>query len=255
MEDEDAHRSASAYGVSTPEPLLGFSRMSERQLYRLRAPSSGRELLLARRARQGLHGPRHGRDRSRWWGRCSRCTRRSPACHGRSRRCASATGAISPPRRTSTTARRAAAGWPRCPAERRSHAPRAAARRTRHRARTRRRRLRRRNQVTVQEVPGDPAAADRARRRRGARPRRRPPTPTPTATRQPTPTPAPQRPRPTPEATGEAPADTGTHRRHRRRRHRGAGRRGRGDDRRSRRPRAPNAEEFEDFCATNPGAC
>src|SRR3954454_14868573 len=29
-----------------PEPLLGFRRMSERQLYRLRAPASGREVLL-----------------------------------------------------------------------------------------------------------------------------------------------------------------------------------------------------------------
>ena len=98
--------------------------MSERQLYRLRAPSTGRELLLRRRAGQGLHATRTRARRSRSWGRCSRCTRRSLACHGPSRRCASATGATSRLRRISTTAPRAAAGWPRCPAERRAHAPR-----------------------------------------------------------------------------------------------------------------------------------
>src|SRR4051794_22277860 len=106
----------------------------------------------------------------RWrsWGRCFPWPRRSPTCHGRSRPCAFATGATSPPRRTSTIARRAAAGWPRCPAERRSYASRPAVRRPRHRARRHRRRMWR-LPGSLPGSAGRPAADDRPRHRGGLR--------------------------------------------------------------------------------------
>ena len=43
--------------VRAPVPLLGFPRMSERQLYRLRAPSTGRELLLPAEPGKVYRGP------------------------------------------------------------------------------------------------------------------------------------------------------------------------------------------------------
>ena len=51
---------ATGYG-RPPSPLLGFPRMSERQLYRLRAPSTGRELLLPPSPGKVYTRPGHGR--------------------------------------------------------------------------------------------------------------------------------------------------------------------------------------------------
>ena len=45
VKDRGSHKRHSV-GAVAPGPLLGFPRMSERQLYRLRAPSTGRELLV-----------------------------------------------------------------------------------------------------------------------------------------------------------------------------------------------------------------
>ena len=50
-----------AYRAVAPGPLLGFPRMSERQLYRLRAPSTGRELLVPAEPGKVYTRPRHGR--------------------------------------------------------------------------------------------------------------------------------------------------------------------------------------------------
>ncbi len=60
VKDEDAHE-RSRLRAAPPGPLLRSPPMSEGQLYRLRAPSTGRELLLAAEPGQGLHGPGHGR--------------------------------------------------------------------------------------------------------------------------------------------------------------------------------------------------
>ena len=199
-------------------PLLGSARDGA-STYRLRTPSTGREILVEAEPGHTSTSTARRASRSRSSARCCRSRRRSRSCRGRSRTCGSATGATSWPRRTSTTARRAAAAWPRSRADarlrHRAPAPlHASLHRTR--ARPRRRRLRRQRQ----RRPRGPRPAGRAER---AAPSRAPPTPS----RR---TPAPRRRR---RASADAHRhdadprhrDDGHHRhdrRHRHRRHRPA---------------------------------
>ena len=171
------------------------------------------------------------------------------------RRSGSATGATSPPSATSTTARPAAAGCRRCRASWRSERRARAAPHRDHRRRAAgagRCRLRQRRDAGARgagpagrrRAPGVDRGAGRGRGRRLGRPglarptrtprpttRRRPTTAGPPATR------APRRPTP---AAAEPPRRTPkpTARRTTRRR-----------------PTDSDAEQFEDFCAQNPGAC
>ena len=233
--------------------------MSERQLYRLRAPSSGREMLLAGRAGQGLPRPRDGRAaRGRREGAAARPVEVQPAMGGRDAallqlvRPARPEGPqrlpdVRPPdgRAAPLTSRPppCACSAPRfsSPYSRSPSPPPAAAAAS----------------VAVQEVPGAAGRADRAarqgrrrpvratpapRRRRHARRRRRRPA---------TPTPPP-------------PATTGTHRHDRRHRHRhraptptprgpaaGLGAERPTSDRRPARRRSSSSSSAQQ----NPGAC
>ena len=172
--------SIQARGISAPS--LDPPRSAEpgaRRQPRAGPPAPTRALVALRRNEvapevpdaDALHRPRsdhrsRARSRSTWTARpasrsrssasCCRSPRRRRSCHGRSRTSASATGAISSPRRTSTTARTAAGAWsrsaPEAPVDRADELlchrrsgppswPAAVARRTMAAGRLRRRRL------------------------------------------------------------------------------------------------------------------
>ena len=223
--------------------------MSERQLYRLRAPSYGREIFID--AEPGkVYRTRTRASRSRSWGRCSRCTRRSRACHGPSR---PALLQLVRPARSEGSQRLSHVRPPDGRAAplrggRMRFAPRLAVPIA---CSPCRRRLRRQppspsrspGRPAELEVPGDGAGA-----------RRREPAPTPTATRdgdrrsrvRPAPRPCPRRDRrPPPTRRPTAPTGGGAAALPTTRRRRPT----------SLRPAGSHAEQFEDFCAENPGAC
>ena len=232
------------------------------QLYRLRAPSTGREIVVDGRARPRVHRPRLRASGSRSSGRCFRSRRRSPNCPGPWRTCGSATGATSRPRRTSTTARPAAAVWPHCPADPHCHARGSYRLIPSHRrpAGVRRRRLRRRRPVDAagsrpaRLACRSPTSADALGTATATPSGSATPTPTPTATAE-SGTTAPSRPvRPT--RRPRAGTDTGTDD--------AAGTDSGGTTAPAQEdspaedtppPAGSDAEQFEDFCAQNPGAC
>ena len=233
-----------------PRRLLRCAAMG--QQYRLRTPSTGREILLEAEPGAPTSTARRA-SRSRSSARCSRSRRRSPSCRGRSRTCASATGATSWPRRTSTTAPPAAAAWPRSradapPATVRplrtalfspsscSRSPRRAAAPTAPRSRRSRARRSSSPCRTRRAPPTSPrtpaptptprrrhadADPDRRRRRHPGRPRRHP-TPGSTGTTGTT--------RPPPARPEDSPTDTAP-------------------------PAGSAPEKFEQFCQENAGAC
>ena len=228
--------------------------MSERQLYRLRAPSTGREMLLPAEPEKVYTRPRDGRAaRGRREGAPAAPVEVQPAMGGRD----PAVLQLVRPARSE--------GPQRLPHVRPPHGRAAplrggrmrlravAARRTHVPARPRPRRLRRR--------PPSPSRSRRASPRqltvpgtgeRRSRPTRPPP---PTATATETPDADAPRPRPTPDGrrrrrgrrpdrAGRAPPSGGTEAP-------APGPTGTG----AAPPAGSDAEEFEDFCAENPGAC
>ena len=116
VEDEDAHRASLAGASRRPRAPAGRSdrvcAVSMSQRYRLRNPASGREVVLEAEPGE-IYLDRETGEQLEVVGKVLPLALRARTCRGRWRTSASATGASSSPRRTSTTARPAAVAWVR----------------------------------------------------------------------------------------------------------------------------------------------